>query len=686
MNDSKQSRRVAARILCMMILAVGCSNEAQFGGAPTTVDRRQPGAQDGTRRDGVQPLPTKPQIRKIEQSFPASELFEGQLTLIAGAHDVTRELEMKSETAAKAKDFTQITRPNVTHVFKQGHPGQTNTETFNQMNLGVLDLLIVIDNSGSMAEEQQNLAARLDPLMQFVNESDWRINIVSTDPANGCSRAVIRRGDPNAEATFRNAIMAGTNGSGNEQGIRMAVEGLSCPQANWLRPNSSIAILFVSDEDNCSSRGSGCSAPYNAPQYLLDHLSKNLGRMPGKDARIYGVIWQPNTACQGGYSVGTQYAELIARTGGKSGSICDPDYAPTLRSISSDVATLLNGDFQLASVPDRGSVQVTVNGVPLAGGYALSGKVLHFDPKPTYGAQIQVAYTTGATPLLSKFPMGQVPAPQTLVVTVNGQVANPSLYTFDAQTLDLVFVATPSADADIKAEFRTNAPLVGSFPLEDEVLASTVRVRVNGQNIAGYSVGTDNILRFAVPPLDGATISVTYQAKGAPVLAYPLGVQDDMVKNLKVVDAVTGALVQATLTQGVLTLDPREHVDGRRLQVSYEDADAGHLLAKLPPRWIEASLKIEPEQGSCGYDVQGQSVALTCDTLPGTAIHVAWQFRSPMRQTFALAGVLSPEGGRWRVLIDGIPTLDFERHGAEVLIHETLAPEAVVTVIYQMAE
>lgn len=662
---------------------MNCSSEVRFAGNPPALDPRDPLNAEAVPKDVSKPtvIPSTPVVRKIQQNFVASDLLQGAVRLTAGIHDVSREIELRSAIESRAKDFTQITRPQVTKIMKQGHPGTAKSESFNQMNLGVLDLLIVIDNSRSMAEEQQNLAARLDPLMQFVNESDWRINVVTTDPKDGCSRAVIRRGDPNAEANFRNAIMAGTAGDGNEQGIRMAVEGLSCPQANWLRPNSSIAVLIVSDEDNCSNRGSGCSAPYNSPNYLLDHISQKLGRTPGKNARIYGVIWQPNTSCRDGYSVGTQYAELISRTGGKSGSICDPDYAPTLRSISSDVATILNSDFELASLPDMGSVRVSVNGAQQASGYSVNGRTLHFDPKPSYGAMIQVAYTAGATPMFARFPVGQVPAAGTMVVVSNGQVLNPSLYTFDFQTQELVFLNPPPADADIKLEFRADSPLVSRFPLEGDVIASSVRVKVNGQNVSGFLVGADHSVSLATPPADGALISVIYQAKGAPVLNYALGIQENMVKDLKVSDAETGDPVNAVLDQGSIVVSPAEHRDGRRLIVSYQDADAGHMLANLPAHWISDSLKISPEQGTCGYSVEGQELELKCDTPAGTAIDVSWQFRTPVRQIFALDGVGDPEAGLWTVLVDGQPIKAFVRDGWSVTLTEPLEAEAIVTLI-----
>jgi hypothetical protein len=684
--DSTTFWKLVAPVWVSLGILVGCSNEAEFSGSPTKEDRREPVSQDVVQNGGPspsKPKPTPPLSKVLRQEFNASDLLQGGIKLTVGSQSVSEKITMRADRQAKAREFTQLTRSKVTEFVKQGHPGMTKTETFGQMNLGVLDLLIVVDNSGSMSDEQQNLAARLDPLMQFVMESDWRINIVTSDPGNGCSRAIIRRGDPNVEATFRSAIMAGTNGNGNEQGIRMAVEGLSCPQANWLRPNSSIAVLFVSDEDNCSNRGRGCQAPYNSPNYLINHLSQNLGRVPGKNARIYGLIWQPNTTCSSAYNVGYQYAELIGSTGGKSGSICDPDYAATLRSISSDVATLLNSDFELASIPDQGSVKIFVNGVEQVGGYAINGKTLHFDPKPTYGAKIEVTYTTGATPMLSKHRVRSLPAPQTLVVMVNGQLLNPAQYRFDSQSMEVVFLSPPPPDADIQIEFRENTPLVSKFPIGEVEIAGSVQVKVNGQSVSDYIVTSDHSVQFTNPPLDNASVTVIYQTKGNPLLNYPIRSQEPLVKDLKVIDSDTGEELFPALDNGALRFLESDFRDGRRLTVTYKDPDAGHLLTKLPSLLVSNSLRVRPEEGSCGFDVQGSELELNCDSPSGTTVHLSWQIRSPVRQEYTMDGILNPDQGVWTVLIDGQPTEEYTRSGKVVTITEPLEPEAVVTLILE---
>ena len=84
------------------------------------------------------------------------------------------------------KDFTQDDYPSVTTSHKQGRAGDPQSQNFEQGEWGMLDLLVVIDNSGSMTEEQANLSTKLQPLLSKIAKSNWQIAVVTTDPADGC--------------------------------------------------------------------------------------------------------------------------------------------------------------------------------------------------------------------------------------------------------------------------------------------------------------------------------------------------------------------------------------------------------------------------------------------------------------------------------------------------------------------
>ena len=173
-----------------------------------------------------------------------------------------------------------------------------------------LDILMVIDNSGSMKDAHENLSVNLQPLLTNVKNSDWRI-VITTATFTDCLRAVIDKKDKDKEQIFTNTINGLThetlqeiekNLSGTEDVVRMATKALpekvngslqyrlplrslghkidaaaysnyqddplqklrptwctgdinhkksgeDSPRAQWLRDGSMLAILLITDED-----------------------------------------------------------------------------------------------------------------------------------------------------------------------------------------------------------------------------------------------------------------------------------------------------------------------------------------------------------------------------------------------------------------------------------------------------
>src|SRR5690606_1702783 len=118
----------------------------------------------------------------------------------------------------------QIERPLHEDTYQQGTRGRVASEDHQVSAAGLLDILIVVDNSNSMKPYQGILADRLDPLLSYVTHTNWQIAIVTTD--NSCLRGgrTITRADFEADSVlahqnFRNAISAGDTGSNTERGF-----------------------------------------------------------------------------------------------------------------------------------------------------------------------------------------------------------------------------------------------------------------------------------------------------------------------------------------------------------------------------------------------------------------------------------------------------------------------------------
>lgn len=441
----------------------------------------------------------------MRNGFLASCLLLGQgcsKTDFVGSND-------KKKPQIVSFELQQESLPVVTLDFMQGYSGQPVSETWNQDQL-LLDLQLVIDNSGSMGQEQTNLASKLDPLLSAVADTDWQIHVTTTSVAEGCSRGLIKKSDPDFATKFAAAVTAGINGQPNERGVYQAVEGLKC-SPDWVRANSVVAVLIVSDEDNCSD-GACPSLDEKTGKLLLDYL--NSIRKLGETARVYGLLSGPTASDMVGCDVSSNkiaplYHSLIQQTGGQWGSICLGDFSPTLRKISEDVATLLKSSMSLSLKPDAGSLTVLLDGQPWDG-YELDGQQVTFKSIPAVGAVVQAQYTHGrGGELLDRFSLDGEPRADTLQVKVNSVLVEESSYQL-AQGVDgwdLVFVETPLDETAITVSYRKGADLPAAF-MVGSCMKRLVTVTVDGENAEATYAPDSGLVTFVEAPAPGARIAV----------------------------------------------------------------------------------------------------------------------------------------------------------------------------------
>ncbi len=162
-----------------------------------------------------------------------------------------------------------------------------------------MDLLFVIDDSGSMSEEQSNLASNFPQFANILNAYevepglllDYRVAITTTGrdvsytqviPAFpplpetriplseqgddgefrqscGMTRRWLERTDPNMASTFACAADVGTEGPGLEMPLFTSELAFSAPMssgvnAGFLRDDALLAVVYLTDENDCSRR------------------------------------------------------------------------------------------------------------------------------------------------------------------------------------------------------------------------------------------------------------------------------------------------------------------------------------------------------------------------------------------------------------------------------------------------
>ncbi|MBX5484097.1 MAG: choice-of-anchor D domain-containing protein [Myxococcaceae bacterium] len=313
-------------------------------------------------------------------------------------------------------------------LFGLGLTQPTRTDVFVQDSQSKVDVLFVIDNSGSMMEEQANLGQNFQAFLSAAQAQavDYQIGVTTTGidpspggwsvcpggaeggeagrlfPVNGSSPRIIRPNTPNAAQVFANNVNVGWC-HWNEQGLEAAYRALSPPLINnadapgtsepndgnlgFLRADAKLAVVFLSDEDDYSTQ----------PVSFYETFFKSLKTDPTQ-LSISAIVGPANLAtCPTASSSGLRYIALANATGGVVESICTSDWQKALQNIGGNTFGLKRR-FKLTEVP-VGTPTVSVNGVDQTSGwqYDAATNSVVFDEKdtPAAGSVIEVTYSLG---------------------------------------------------------------------------------------------------------------------------------------------------------------------------------------------------------------------------------------------------------------------------------------------------
>lgn len=668
------------------------------------------------------PAALKPAPDSLFSQFPTTVLKNAETQFTLDLKDVTAKVNLVDKTSAKTENFKQNTRTATTDMFKQGNPGQEKTDQFTQAGKkGDVDILVVIDNSGSMAEEQLNLSTKMDALLASIKDANWQISVINTNTViNGnvnndghndpgtegqetCISTLIKKGDVNAADEFSKAIKAGTSGSGYEQGIRQAVVGLRCPGKTVVRGGSTLAVLIVSDEDNCSQDGGDCgNTKWAKETYLIDYVEKTLGRTVGKNAGFYGIIAPSKDLCKTALNAGTQYVRLFnykSTPGLNYGNICDANYAGTLNRISDSIALQLDNTFSLSEKPEPGSLVVTVTSPAPASvtttvnpnDYTLTEKSLKFaaGKEPANGSTIKAVYRINAVPMFNSVTLSKDPAAGTISVSVNGALLNAGAYIVSGRTI--TFATRPAANADIKVDYRMNMPLADTFQLVGTPIAGvTVKVKNVATNNFSYDAATRKVkLNFF--PLDDEAINVGYTSVDGPELQYPVSIATG-AKNFRLLDGATAlnfALDPGMNGNGKITINQADHKAGKELMFTYELPDGAERRFPLAGMPEPGTVNVSMMAGTCVYGqnlkVQGMELIATCPVAEKTEFVLSYKYKTQVK-SFTVSNVKDPEKGIWAVYYNKELTTEYTREGATITLNFEPAVDSTVDIVYTFPE
>lgn len=311
----------------------------------------------------------------------------------------------------------------------EGIRDRRQTDVFEQTSGRTVDVLFVVDNSGSMSEEQANLQRNFNSFIagaaQFAN--DYQLGIITTDMDSEQHQGKLQgnprimRRNANIEQEFARTVDVGTNGAGEEKGLAAAQAAMSDPLSfdtgvaclvdnecvmpdrcvegfcggqnrGFLREDAALEVIFVSDEDDFSAGSLNFFVDFfkNIKGFRnegLFHAHAIVGLLNGRAASCDGP--------GGAADAGSRYVEVANRTNGELFSICNDNFGGPLQELGNQ-AFGLPVQFFLSRPAIRNSIQVAVDGMRQAMGweYDEASNSVVFDevsvPQP--GQTIQVDY------------------------------------------------------------------------------------------------------------------------------------------------------------------------------------------------------------------------------------------------------------------------------------------------------
>lgn len=271
-------------------------------------------------------------------------------------------------------------------------------ESFTQVNTSQrkLDILWVIDSSGSMADEQTSLGNNFDLFINdFIDRGvDFKMSITTTDVTNGRAGLSVTNSQTQltsakAQANrqqfltdFKNMVRVGISGSGNERGLQGA-EAHVTRYPSWLRSDAYFVTVYVSDEEDQS--------PKTTAEYLNFMQATKSSAGFFKAYSIVGISGCP----QGlqGYTCGYQRYDYVSSNSGGTTADITGNFASILIDMGQSIITLLD-TFPLSHDVIPGTMEVRFNGVVQASGWSVSGRQLQIDAGsvPPVGTNITVRY------------------------------------------------------------------------------------------------------------------------------------------------------------------------------------------------------------------------------------------------------------------------------------------------------
>ena len=242
--------------------------------------------------------------------------------------------------------------------YGDGDVEQWFSENHIQEEIPVLDILWVVDDSGSMNRFQTSLSSNVGLFIQAFTATgaDYHMAVITT--THSMIGVIIDNTTPNAETVIANEVIVGVRGAGNEYGLQKSQDALNDPNSAgrggaFFRNNATLIVIYVSDE------------PDHSPSWTPFVTFFNSLKPAGKFVP-YAVIGDPPGGCTnlqgyGSAQYGSGYWDLVDYYGGSWYSICSTDWGVQLESMANQMSGRSSYELEERD-PIVDTIVVSING------------------------------------------------------------------------------------------------------------------------------------------------------------------------------------------------------------------------------------------------------------------------------------------------------------------------------------
>ena len=399
--------------IVLLVIFVGCSKGGSLTSAPLNsnhenrYDNKAPGGQDGTNDPNG--IPGGQDGTSDPNGVPGGQDGTSDPNGVPGGQDGTSD----PNGVPGGQDGTSD--PNGVPGGQDGANEDNSGEESYQFSITQsvheqkeVDILMVIDNSGSMNNNHKNLGQRFGNLFNDnLQRVDWQMAFISScfgttnNPevfynlrgVSDNTQQIISPELENPENAFQNTISSKQGGACSVTEFEGILNMINSPETHpegFFRQDALLAIVIVTDErDNTDVTSSD----------IITAVEDNFGQL--KQFTTYGLIVEPGDVMCDNQEPDVHYKvdQLVQKTGGITGSICAEDYSPIMTNIGNHIERTLEYHEVLLKhtnvIEDSINLNCTLSQseieCPSRSFDSVANKIL-FDTPPAEGVTVQISY------------------------------------------------------------------------------------------------------------------------------------------------------------------------------------------------------------------------------------------------------------------------------------------------------